>query len=435
MASEAPQVAGRQAWVIGAGLAGLSAALRLTQQGWHVTILEAAGQAGGRCRSYEDKQLGRRIDNGNHLLLSGNRSAFAFLDEIGAAHTLIQVSPAQVPFVDLRDGTQWTLRPNAGPIPWWVAAPSRRVPGTRLGNYLAALKMARAGNRTIADLFVGNEGSPGRVLYDRFWEPMAVAVLNTEAERGAARLLWPVMTEILMRGEAAFRPCIAREGLTESFVDPALKWLAAQGADVRFGQRVRTIEFTDQKAIGLELADETLPVAPTDAVIAAVTPAVCSGLVPDVRVPDEYRPIVNVHFAVDAPLPFPGGLPLVGLIGGTAQWLFQREGILSVTISAGVTESGWAQEKIIETVWRDICRALGVQADMPAGRVVTEKRATIAQSPDQDARRPSATTPWRNVFLAGDWTDTGLPATIEGAIRSGEIAAKSAAAASRLPSS
>lgn len=433
--ADAPGTAPSRAWVIGAGLAGLSAAIRLTQQGWQVTVLEAAGQAGGRCRSYDDKQLGRRIDNGNHLLLSGNRSAFAFLETVGATESVIQVAPARVPFIDLRDGTHWTLRPNAGPLPWWVASASRRVPGTGLMNYVAALKMARAGNRTVAELFAGDEGSARQVLYDRFWEPMAVAVLNTEADQGAARLLWPVMTEILMRGEAAFRPCIAREGLSESFVDPALRWLAAHGADIRFGQRVRSVALEDEKAAGLALVDETVPVATDEAVVIAVTPAVCRDLLPDVTVPEDYRPIVNIHFAIDAPVPLPQDLPLVGLIGGTAQWLFQRDGILSVTISAGVAEAGWPQETVAETVWCDICKALGLSMDRPKHRVVTEKRATIAQTPAQDARRPGAKTPWRNIVLAGDWTDTGLPATIEGAIRSGEIAAEAVGPASRLPSS
>lgn len=421
--------------MIGAGLAGLSAAIRLTERGWRVTVLEAAGQAGGRCRSFDDMQLGRRIDNGNHLLLSGNRSAVTFLETVGAMDTLLQVSPAQLPFVDVADGTAWVLRPNAGPVAWWVAAPGRRVPGTRLADYLAALQLARAGGRTVAGLFRGAAGSRKRTLYNRFWEPMAVAVLNTEADQGAASLLWPVMTEILVRGEKAFRPCLARDGLTESFVDPALAWLKRHGADVRFKQRVRGIAVAGDIIQQLDLADGPLDIAGGDRVVCAVTPAVCRDLLPDIRTPDDHRPIVNVHFATDAPLPLPHGLPLVGLIGGTAQWLFQRAGILSVTISAGVREADWDQSAVADAVWRDICRALKHDGPMPPHRVITEKRATIAQTPAQNRRRPAAKTRWRNLLLAGDWTDTGLPATIEGAIRSGETAAKLAGYASRPPSS
>ena len=106
--------------VIGAGLAGLSAAVALSQAGRTVTLLEAGPASGGRCRSYFDRELGLRVDNGNHLLLSGNRSAFSYLDIIGARPTLELPNQPAFPFMDLSDGRTWTLRPNLGRIPWWV---------------------------------------------------------------------------------------------------------------------------------------------------------------------------------------------------------------------------------------------------------------------------------------------------------------------------
>ena len=412
-----------RAWVIGAGLAGLSAAVRLTQSGWSVTVFEAAGQAGGRCRSYHDSALDRRIDNGNHLLLSGNRSAMAFLRDVVATDPLVEVAPARLPFVDLRSGEAWTLRPNSGPLPWWVFAPGRRVPDTGLAGYAAAIRLCRAGDRTVADLFDGPPGSARRRLYERFWEPMAVAVLNTEADSGAARLLRPVMSEILFRGEGAFRPCIANIGLSESFCDPALKWLEARGGRFLPGVRVRAASFGDSTVSALAAGGEKIAVAPGDVVVSAVPPAACASLFPDIATPTEYRPIVNLHFVVNDGITLPGGLPLVGLIGGTAQWLFRRSDILSVTISAGIAEAGLPHDRLAGLVWSEICKATGAAGPVPPCRVITEKRATIAQTPAQERLRPGPKTRWRNLFLAGDWTGTGLPATIEGAIRSGETAA------------
>jgi len=131
--------------VVGAGLAGLSAAVRLTERGFRVVLHEANPFAGGRCRSFHDPRLGRDIDNGNHLLLSGNRSARAYLDTIGATSRM-QEGPAHFPFVDLADGTRWTVAPNAGPLHWWIVAAGRRVPGTRVRDYIAALRLALAIN-------------------------------------------------------------------------------------------------------------------------------------------------------------------------------------------------------------------------------------------------------------------------------------------------
>ena len=132
--------------VIGAGLAGLSAAIALRERGHAVTVIEAGPAGGGRCRSYFDRELGLRIDNGNHLLLSGNRSAFAFLDTIGARSTLAMPAEPVFPFVDLSNGLRWVLRPNRGRIPWWVLSGKRRVPGTRATDHLALLRLRRIRN-------------------------------------------------------------------------------------------------------------------------------------------------------------------------------------------------------------------------------------------------------------------------------------------------
>ena len=141
----------RHVHVIGAGLAGLSAAIAVAQAGCTVTVVEAGPAAGGRCRSYFDRELGLRVDNGNHLLLSGNRATFAYLDTIGARHTLDMPAEPQFPFIDLENGVRWTLRPNLGRIPWWVLSSKRRPPGTRASDHLALLRLRRLnGEATIA---------------------------------------------------------------------------------------------------------------------------------------------------------------------------------------------------------------------------------------------------------------------------------------------
>jgi len=147
--------------VVGAGLAGLSAALRLAEAGQQVILHEAANHAGGRCRSYEDRELGRRIDNGNHLLFSANHAALDFLTAIGSRDSLIEQPEPVFPYLDLVTGGRFTLRPNAGPLPWWVLSRRRRVPGSRARDYAVLWRLMRADRfQTVAALAPAR--GPGR---------------------------------------------------------------------------------------------------------------------------------------------------------------------------------------------------------------------------------------------------------------------------------
>jgi len=399
-------------------VAGLSCAVSLTERGESVTLYEAAGHAGGRCRSYEDAALGRRIDNGNHLLLSGNSSAMAYLKIIGASDSLTGPETASYPFVDLKSGERWTVRPNKGVLPWWVFCENRRVPGTNAWDYLKALRLALAGKNDTLAKCLGNSGP----LFERFWEPLGVAVLNTDANEAAAALLWPVMKEAFGKGEDFCRPRIAREGLSESFVDPALAYLKGHDADVNLNTRVRTITLDNERTTSLDLGDKTVSLDEDDVLVLAVPPAVASSLLPDLTVPLETRAIVNGHFILDAPRS--DELSFMGLVGSVSQWLFVRGEVASVTVSAADKLAEQPAEEIAETLWKEVAKALELgDKPLPAHRIVKEKRATFAQTPEDVSRRPGPVTAWSNLFLAGDWTNTGLPATLEGAIRSGRIAA------------
>jgi squalene-associated FAD-dependent desaturase len=403
--------------IVGAGLAGLAAAVRLAERGRQVALYEAAAQAGGRCRSYFDRTLDRVIDNGNHLLLSGNRSAMAYLAATGAQGSLVGPDDCSFPFMDLASGARWVVRPNRGPLPFWIALPSRRVPGTRIRAYLAGWRLARAGPaQTVADCL--DRRDP---LWRAFWDPLATAVLNTPAETGSAHLLWAALRESFVRGAAGCRPLIARDSLAASLVEPALALLARHGVEPAFGHRLRAIE-RDGRALALDFVQGRVALGERDRVIVALPPGQAGALLSEIAVPQGSHAIVNGHFHL--PQPLPGRPLLMGLIGGTAQWLFLRDDLASLTVSAADALAEAPADAVAALLWADTARALDLPAlPQPPGRIVKERRATFAQTPAAAAARPGARTRWPNLFLAGDWTATGLPATIEGAIRSGHIAA------------
>jgi len=408
-------------YVVGGGLAGLSTAVALAEQGARVVLCEAAGQAGGRCRSYFDAAFDGLIDNGNHLVLSGNRAVYAYLRTIGAEHALTGPEHATFSFVDLATGERWVFTPNEGPLPFWIFSAARRVPGTGPLDYarLGALLLAGPSAR-ICDVIpcVG-------VLWERLMRPFLLAALNTEPEQASAALAGAVLRETLMKGEKAYRPRIAHPTLSAAFVEPALAYLAGKDAEVRLGQRLRKIVFDNSHAVALEFPEATVPLSPDDTVVLATPPWVTHDLVPKLSTPNAFRSIVNAHFKI-AP---PANTPLMlGVIGGTAEWIFAFADRISVTVSAADAIVDEDREALAERLWSDVAKALAITEGLPPWQIVKEKRATFAATPEQAARRPKTQTDWRNLLLAGDWIDTGLPATLESAVHSGQKAAQLALA-------
>ncbi len=402
--------------IAGAGLAGLSAAVRLVERGHRVALYEAAGQAGGRCRSYYDAGFGAVIDNGNHLLLSGNKAAMDYLTLIGSAGKLLAAPQAEFPFADLATAERWTLRIGEGRWPSWLFDPTRRVPGTSPLDYFAAMPLLWAGRKKTVTEAIRGQGS----LYTRLWQPLFLAALNTDPAEGSARLAGAIMQSTLLKGGAACRPLVA-EGLSTAFIEPALAYIAQGGGTSAFGCRLRGISFSGDRAEALDFSGRRIEIAKGDRVILAVPPAAAQSLLPDLQAPDEFRSILNAHYRVAVPADIP---KILGVVNGTIEWIFAFPDRLSITISGADRLAGVPREELAVRLWREVSELTGLGAELPHWQIVNEKRATFAASPLQDAKRPGPRTGWRNLFLAGDWTQTGLPATIEGAIRSGERAAR-----------
>ncbi len=411
----------KTAHIIGAGISGLSAAVRLSNVGFAVHVHEATQQAGGRCRSYYDAATDLVIDNGNHLMLSGNRHARAYARSIGSEAGLAGPERARFDFMDMASGERWTLDLGNGRVSTWLFDAARRVPGTGVVDYLKLAPLVWAGTAARVGDTVACKGE----LYRRLVHPLLLAALNVDPPDGSAGLAGAIVRETLLAGGQACRPLIAREGLSAVLVDPALALLRARGADIRFGHELRKVQAANGAVTALDFGEDTAAVAPGDVIVLAVPPRAAASIVPGLTGPVKFRAIVNAHFRHDPPADQPA---LMGVIGGLVEWLFAFPQRLSVTISDADRLVNAPREELARDIWRDVCKAARLGADvaegpLPPWQIVRERRATFEATPEQHRLRPGTRTEWKNLFLAGDWTDTGLPATIEGSVRSGDRAA------------
>ena len=290
------------------------------------------------------------------------------------------------------------------------------MPGTALGEYLAPLGVFVKGSR-------GTVGEAMRCvgpLYERLWRPLLTSALNTDPPESSAALTGAVLRETLAAGGKACHPLFAANGLASSFIDPALAFLAGRGCPVRFGDRLREIHFESERAAGLDFDRTQEELGPDDCMILSVPPWIAKDLLPHLTTPDEFRGILNVHFQIAPPREQPA---ILGVVNAEIEWLFAFPDRLSVTISNADRLIDRPRDELAAKIWREAAALTGLPAELPPWQIVKEKRATFAATPAQNAKRPDSRTRWANVVLAGDWIQTGLPATIEGAVRSGYKAA------------
>jgi len=455
--------------VVGGGLSGLAAAVRLTSRHIPVLLLEQRPYAGGRAYSFVDDATGTVIDNGQHVLIAGYAHTLAFLATVGTRGLLaVQASPELLFHHPVRGFC--TFRLPRFPSPFHLAAGILATdlfsPGDKMRMARAGLALMRGEGGGSGDAGNSGNGPPGggsnkgkgapggdaaALTVDEwldahgqsaetkrsFWEPLAVAIMNEHIGAASASVFIHAVRTAFLGDPLGAALAVPTVGLSELFAEPARTFVEAHAGSVRTGADVTEVVLEGGRAAALRVR-EGEPV-PCSALVLAVPSFRLPGLLPAAlresgalagaaSIP--LSPIVSIHLWFDADF-----MPqrVLGVIGRRIQWVFNRRkicreggagGHLSVVISAGHSLVDLGNEELVRIALDDLVSVFGSAARAPVHDVVIrEKRATFSCTPAAERLRPGAETPLRNLFLAGDWTSTGYPATIEGAILSGNRAA------------
>ena len=402
--------------VVGGGVAGLAAAVDLAARGVSVHLYESSSRLGGRCRSFPDPRFGSVIDNGSHLAFSANVRLLDFLRRIGAPVTSLAVAAEGIPFLDIAGGVRWTLVPR-GETAAWLLGRGARIPGAPRWHWLfdgLALLRARDGE-TVSQLL-----RTDTMAWRRLWHPFCRAVFNAEPAEVPARRAGELLRRLVFSDKGCL-PLLALRPWGEIVAEPALAHLQYLGVNVGTSMPLLALERKGEAVRRLIFRTGTIDTE-GDAVVFALPGRMARRLCPDFIPELAFNPIIALHFDVGRDL----GCGFIGVVGGLAEWIFRRGPIVSVTVGCATPYLGDPHEDLALAVWGDVLAALPearLPDDPPPFRLIIEKGATLAADAATWAARPGTATPLANLFLAGDWTATGLPSTLEGAVISGESAA------------
>ena len=439
----------KEVLIIGGGFAGLAAGVSLAEAGRRVRLLEQKPYLGGRARSFQEAVTNSMVDNGQHLFMGCYHATLKFLEAIGTRDRISFQPQLRVQFID--PGRKVSeLRCPSLPSPWHILSGvllsnsfsfREKVDVLRMGRALRAGKSspqsAGTADQLTVETWLRQLGQPER-LRRNFWDLICIAAMNEDPRLASALLFERVLRRALFTSPLDSRLGIPLKGLSECYTDAAAQTIRGQGGEVELRRDVRSFLIAEGACRGVRLADGT--VIEADTVVCAVPWHVFPGLLPVESVNTEPffsrllklqpAPIISIYLWFDRAVT---ALDFAGLRGTTIQWLFNRgrllgtgENYVSLVLSGAHDHIARSKEDLRDTAVRELGSLLpGTQdAKLLHSLVIKERFATFSPRVGVEALRPSASTPVRGLYLAGDWTDTGLPATIEGAVQSGFSAAQ-----------
>ena len=428
--------------IVGAGWAGLAAAVTLTSQGKKVTVYESAKQIGGRARSVPFADT--LVDNGQHLMIGAYQECIKILKLVGQCpYSKLKRTPL---FLAVQDeaGHQTELKAPRLPAPLHLLYAlitakglgiKDRLAGIRFGLYLKKHGYLFSQDVSVQQLF--SQSRQTKNIIKQLWEPLCLATLNTPIEIASANVFMRVFKDAFTHHYYDADLLLPIIDLSDTFPNAAVQYIRNKGGEVHLQSRLENIHIANSKIQSLDIkSNGQITNIKTDSLLLAVAPQNLAKLLP--ATPElnnlikklntfTFQPIVTVYLQYPAETQL--NHPMQGLSGTISQWIFDRgilckqHGLFSVVISCEGSHMQMEEETLIKTIQAEVEKLFEHTPILQNAFVVREKRATFACEVNNASLRPENTTPVEGLFLAGDYTNTGYPATLEGAVRSGITAA------------
>ncbi|MBI2793903.1 MAG: FAD-dependent oxidoreductase [Ignavibacteria bacterium] len=415
--------------IIGGGWAGIAAAVEAVERGRHVTLVEERQYLGGRAHSFIDKHTSTEIDNGQHLLMGCYHQTLSILKKLNTHHLLEWQRALRVVFVDV-NGKRSVLDASKLPGIFGVAAGILRLQSLPLSSRFSIIRFAlmvllnriQPGDATCMEL-LNKHGQPIDAI-NAFWKPLILATLNSPLETADSGMLIAVMKLAFFSGGENSKLILPATTLGD-LTAPVTSWIAEHGGAVLLKSRAESFAIQNGRITHVTLNDGTT--IATDAVVTCIPVHALKRLLPSAGISDfEVSPIVNVYLWYSQPWL---DEPFVAMVGTLVQWVFNKDNrqgqLVAITISAASDVVGQDSDTLITRCDEELRNAFPSMTGsvLQHGLVLKEKTATPLFKPDERSKRvvDYGLLP-ENIGIAGDWTNTGLPATIEGAARSGVAA-------------
>jgi hydroxysqualene dehydroxylase len=417
--------------IIGGGLAGLSAAAYLSSRGRKVELLEASQKLGGRAYSFTDKSTGITADNGQHIMMGCYRETLDFFRLIGAQDNLIYQDRLEVNFV-LPHYQVVPVRSVSGFYPLNLAAGLMHYKALSFRERISLLrfflKLPLASDNDLRRLTVYDwleQENQNERIRKAFWEILAVGALNTSIYKASAKVFRDILLEIFFKGNKASTIILPRHGLTETYCNDSKKYIEDHDGMIRTGEQVNKLLSEDGRIRTIVTNKRTIK--DFRYVISAVPYYGLKKILPDDKnIPDpelKYSSILSVHIRLKENKL---DKPFYGLIDSDVHWLFNHRTHITLVRSDADELMDKNKEELSALIRKELFRYFFIEAgDITDYLIIKEKRATFIPSNEINNKRPGVGTGISNLMLAGDWTETGLPSTIESAVKSGRIAAES----------